>query len=236
MNFRLKDLAVSERPREKALKQGLSSLSDAELLALIIGSGTKTASVLKISEELLYRYQGLHHLSALTHPSQINIEGLGPSRKLTLLAIFEIARRLEVSRGRQVKRINGLGDVIKYYRNRFSRLTQEVLFIVMLNHHQEVIEEKELYKGTADIIEVKAREILTAILKANAVYFLLIHNHPSGNPFPSKKDEEMTVTISKRAKYLELILFDHVIFAGNDYYSLRENQHPPWQINTKKKS
>ncbi|MGI6714309.1 MAG: RadC family protein [Bacilli bacterium] len=222
MNYRLKDLDHSERPREKALKQGIDSLSDAELLALVFGSGTKKASVLKISEELLYRYQGLHSLSSFTHPSQIAIDGLGPNRKLALLAIFEIARRLEIGRGRKVKTINSLIDIIKHYQNRFSHLTQEVLFLVMLNHRKQVLEEKELYRGTATVIDVSIREVFAALLRANAVYFILIHNHPSGNPLPSQDDEKMTLEINQRARFLELVFFDHVIFAGNQYYSFRE--------------
>ena len=224
MNHRLKDILTSERPREKALKQGINSLSDGELLALIIGSGIKNSSVIAISEQLLARYQGLFALSQIVHPNQLTISGLGPSRKLALIAAFQIAKRIEISRARQTTRLADVEAIVNLYQQRFARLEQEVMFLVMLNGKKELIQEIQLYTGTSDMVDVNMREILVTLLRANTVYYIMIHNHPSGEVRPSRADRFLTGELKEKASQLGLKFFDHLIFGGNQYYSFREHE------------
>lgn len=221
--MRIKDLPREVRPREKARQFGIESLSDIELLALLIGSGVKQHSAIEIASELLKTYQSISTLSKADMMSLNSQKGLSVISSLKLLGVFEIHKRLN-------NPINRKSEIIKSSLKIYERYAylgdydQEVFVLVMLNEKCEILREKMLYVGTSESMPFNLKEIITQLLLAKTRKFYMIHNHPDGSNFPSKEDKISTSYLQSSAEDLEIYLLDHLIITKDKYFSFKENK------------
>lgn len=221
--MRIKDLPIEAKPREKAIRFGFDSLSDAELLAIIIGSGVRNYSALEIAHNLLKDHCTLKNISNTNLETLSKYKGLKKAGSLKLLATFEFYKRLISPLYQSSEQLLDAKQVYTRYKY-LESYNQEVLMIVMLDRKKNILKEKLMYKGTSENFDVDAKEIISEILISKCSKFILIHNHPDGDIFPSDEDIFTTSIIESSAANFKLKLVDHVIIGKNDYYSLQENK------------
>ena len=210
-------LPIDDRPREKLARFGVGVLSDAELLALLLGSGTRGKNVVEVSREILEAYGGLRGLVESSLANAEKIGGIGKSKLAVLLASGEIARRYDAAK----KEANPtLFEVAESFRKRHYE--QEECHLLFLNGRDRVDGMALLSKGTLDRVPVTPNDILRLALVRGAARFALLHVHPSGIPLPSKEDLVLTQETLRRAKELRMSLRDHLIVSEEGVYSFRE--------------
>lgn len=219
--MKIRELPREIRPREKALHYGIESLSDEELLALLIASGVKGCSAMDISRDLLTTYLTLSSLANANLSSLEEHFGLSKITALKLMATFEFHNRLNSPLYQHRYLIGSSQDLYERYRY-LENFTQEVLAIVMINKKKEIIKEKILYRGTNNDLSISPKEICLEIISSRCSQFVLIHNHPDGNTNPSEEDIYATEIIKKTADSLQIRLFDHLIIYPGGYYSFNE--------------
>lgn len=219
--MKIRELPREIRPREKALHYGIESLSDEELLALLIASGVKGCSAMDISRDLLTTYLTLSSLANANLSSLEEHFGLSKITALKLMATFEFHNRLNSPLYQHRYLIGSSQDLYERYRY-LENFTQEVLAIVMINKKKEIIKEKILYRGTNSDLSISPKEICLEIISSRCSQFVLIHNHPDGSPNPSEEDIYATEVIKKTADSLQIRLFDHLIIYPGGYYSFKE--------------
>lgn len=219
--MKIRELPREIRPREKALHYGIESLSDEELLALLIASGVKGCSAMDISRDLLTTYLTLSSLANANLSSLEEHFGLSKITALKLMATFEFHNRLNSPSYQHRYLIGSSQDLYERYRY-LENFTQEVLAIVMINKKKEIIKEKILYRGTNSDLSISPKEICLEIISSRCSQFVLIHNHPDGSANPSEEDIYATEVIKKTADSLQIRLFDHLIIYPGGYYSFKE--------------
>lgn len=220
---RIKDLPLNERPREKAQKYGITSLSTNEILALIIGSGVKNMSAIDISQHLLDDYRGLASLITVSYKNLVKQKGLSVGNAYKLIAAFELIKRVEKATADQETIFKNSKDIFSKYRVEFSTSPQELLLLIMLNRNNKVIKEEIIFKGMISSMLISFREIFVKLFSNDALKFVLVHNHPGGNAEPSKEDIATTINIRNEAAKLGLELLDHIVIANHAYYSMSEH-------------
>lgn len=220
---RIKDLPLNERPREKAQKYGIASLSTNEILALIIGSGVKNMSAIDISQHLLDDYRGLASLITVSYKNLVKQRGLSVGNAYKLIAAFELIKRVEKANADEDTIFRNSKDIFSKYRVEFSTAPQELLLLVMLNRSNKVIKEEIIFKGMISTMLISFREIFVKMFLNDAIKFVLVHNHPGGNVEPSKEDVATTINIRNEAAKLGLELIDHIVIANHTYYSMSEH-------------
>ena len=218
---KIQDLPNIDKPREKAERFGIESLKDEELLALIINSGTVGHSSLDIARDLM---EDCHYLNELLYkPKQyfFSFKGLKNAKSLNLMAVIEIARRInEKQRLIYEEKTEVTSDSLyKRYAITLAKMQQEVLALVILNKNKQIIYERILYQGGDNNISLSSREILRLLMIHNGYYFYLIHNHPNNTLFPSELDITFTRRIQEKAKLFNVKLLDHLIISSEGYYS-----------------
>ena len=223
---KIKDLAIIDKPREKAERFGIETLKDEELLALIINSGTVGHSSLDIARDLL---KETHYLSELMNKPAAyfsSFKGLKKAKAMKLLAALEIARRINQKQRLIYEEKAEVNSETLYqrYALSLSHLEQEVLAMIILNKNKQIVFEKVLYQGNDANISVSHRDILRLLIIHNATYFYLIHNHPNESLEPSELDVKFTNKIKEKAAKLNVALLDHLIISKNGYYSFLHAQ------------
>ena len=227
-----KDRPWFEKPREKAIKMGFQNLSNADLLAILLNTGTKETSVLAVAENLLNHFNGLNNLlTQATLPSLTAFTGIGNSKAIKILAIIEINRRFlanQFLQTSQTKVINHPLDLQKLYPTLFPRSLhrQEVFYLISLTKTNELITYNLLFKGSRQSLVVDLRVIIETAFFNHASKIICLHNHPSGNPLPSQNDLQTTETLLKLCQKLGLGFVDHLIFTSSyQIYSLFLKKH-----------
>lgn len=218
----IKDLPTSEKPREKALKYGINTLSNRELLALLIRTGIKDKSSLELADELLIKCNGIHNLSKFNNKDLMNIKGIKEAKALELLACFELSRRMSLECVMEDTILDGTKVLINWLRKELGNKTQEEFICVYLNNAYKFIQYKSLFKGTIDSSNVFPRDIVKEGLLCNATKIILVHNHPSGNLTPSKADIFMTGKIIDSCNMVNIEVIDHIIITQENYLSFKE--------------
>ncbi len=216
--MKIKDIPLNERPREKALKFGFESLSDNELLAILIGSGVKNKSALEIANSLLISYKSLTGLVGSNVVLLQNEFGLSQISAIKLTASFELHRRLltcKYNSSNVIKTSENLYQIYKYLENE----NQEIFIVLMLDKKGRILKEKVLYKSLNSSVHIDIKDVFYELVQIRAKYFALIHNHPSEISMPSEDDIKTTALIIKKAKILGIKLFDHIIIYKDGYYS-----------------
>ena len=222
----MKDLLESERPYEKCERLGEKNLSDAELLAVILRTGTKGENVLEICRRILTAGGGsLDALHGFTREKFQKIRGVGRVKSIQLICLMELARRLAKETALKELNFSSPASVARYYMEDMRHLSQEHMKLLMLNTKSALIGERDIYKGTVNASLVNPREIFVEALQREAVSIILLHNHPSGDARPSREDLNVTKRIQEAGELLGIHLTDHIIIGEHAYVSLREKNY-----------
>ena len=221
--MKIKDLPDSSKPRERFLKFGAEALSDAELFAIILRTGSKGDNVIELSNRLISKF-GLTNLfdSSLKELQEVN--GIGPNKAMQILAIAELSKRYENEKSgvNKINKITCAEDVFKLFHRRLRDKKQEHFFILMLNSQNNIIAEQEISKGVLDAAIIDPRAIFKPAIKNSAGKIILVHNHPSGNPEPSEEDLNITERIIKAGEEISIKVLDHVLIAKDGWWSWKE--------------
>ena len=224
MAIMVRDLPPEERPREKLLAYGPSGLSNAELLAILLRSGTRKKSVLRIAEEILARIkeQGLVGMVHISVAELAKIDGVGKVKAATLQAAIELARRLAVQQSAKIQMITGPEDVARYAMPHYRFEQKEHFAVLLLTTKNHVISMPEVSVGSLSASVVHPREVFRAAIDHAAAAMILLHNHPSGDPTPSREDIAVTERLVKAGKIMDIPVLDHVVLGRDRFISLKE--------------
>lgn len=219
---------MTNKPYEKFKELGANALSNEELLAIILRTGTSNKPALKVAEEVLDTkdvYQG--KLMGLYHKSLkelMEIDGIGEVKAIKLKCLTELSLRMAKERLENRVVFTNPSDIAEYYMETCRHLEVEKVFLLCLDNQLRLIKEYELSKGTINTSLISPREVFIEALNAKAAYILLIHNHPSGNPSPSKADIQITLKVVEAGKIIDIKLLDHIIIGDHSYVSLKEQK------------
>lgn len=224
MVVKIKDIPKLDRPMERLINNGVENLSNEELLAIILKTGTKGKSSKDLSSIILSKVQGVKKLNDINYEFLKSIKGIGMSKACNLLAAIELGKRInnEVDNIKNVK-FTSADLVYKYYKSKLENKKQEYFYAVYLDTNKRIIGDKLLFIGTVNYSLVHPREIFKEAYVLGASALICIHNHPGGNPLPSRQDYDITNTIMEVSKVLGIKLLDHIIICKNNYYSFLEN-------------
>ncbi len=212
-------------PEEKAITKGVESLSDSELLALVIRSGTRKKTAVQVCCELLaINHRQLLNIHELDVNDLMNIDGIGRVKALQLKAVSELSKRLVKTSFHRLLDMDAPETIARYYMEQMRHEQQEVLYTALFDIKGHFISDKMISKGTVNYAIISPREIFAFAIRQMAGYIIILHNHPSGSPQPSDRDNEATERIAKCGALLDIPLLDHIIIGDNIYYSYREHQ------------
>lgn len=221
----LRNLPTMEQPYEKCLENGPESLSDAELLAVILRCGARGKTSLELAREILSlpgKEEGLLGLYHCTRQELLQIRGVGEVKAIQLQCIGELSKRMAAAGARKGLCFHDPASIADYYMERLRHEDQEVLLCMMLDTKNHLLGEKEITRGTVNATMISPRELFLAALQFRAVHILLVHNHPSGIPEPSGDDITVTRQIRRAGEMLGITLLDHIIIGDHCYTSMLE--------------
>jgi DNA repair protein RadC len=223
----IKEMPSEERPRERLWRQGADSLRNAELIAILLRTGIQGKSAIALADELLTKYPSLNELCRASARELSKIKGLGPTKAIQLKAAFELGARLAKSQINH-RPIETAEDVLQLLGEELRQLPYETIKLLALNTKLRLIAIEEISSGTLNETTVHPREIFKAVIAHNAANFILVHNHPSGDPTPSQADHNFTTQLRKAAELMQIYFQDHVILGIASpqhpaYFSFREN-------------
>ena len=224
MGVKIKDIPKEDRPCERLVENGVESLSNEELLAIIFKTGTRGNSAKDLGSKLLSKIDNIKKLNDINLEFLKNFKGIGVGKACNLLASIELGKRInrEVDTIKNTK-LTSAEIVYKYYKGKIGDKKQEYFYTVYLDTSKKIIGDKLLFIGTVNYSLVHPREIFKEAYLLGASAIICIHNHPGGNPLPSKQDYEITNNLIEASKILGVKLLDHIIICKNNYYSFLEN-------------
>jgi DNA repair protein RadC len=224
MSIKITDWAVEDRPREKLINKGSNSLSDAELLAILISSGTKDKSAVDLGRELLLMVNNnLNSLGKLTIADLTKLHGIGLARAVTIAAALELGRRRKLAEGPEIPQIKCSKDVFDLLSPVLSDLPHEEFWILFLNRSNKVTNRMKLSQGGISGTVTDVRMVMKKAIEYLASGIIVCHNHPSGNLNPSESDTRITQKIKEAGNIMDIQLLDHLIISEKDYYSFADN-------------
>ena len=218
----IKDIPLSERPRERLLKYGKESLSNEELLSIILKTGTKNYSVKELSNHILKNFKNIKEMKYITINKLTGINGIGEVKAIELLAALELGKRVYYIEQKEKVLLNSSKKIYEYFKNIFIEEYQECFYALYLDTKSKLISYKLLFKGTINSSCVHPREVFKNAFLESAYSIIVIHNHPSGDPTPSKEDIKVTETLMQIGKIMAIPVVDHIIIGNNQYYSFYE--------------
>lgn len=219
----LKFLAEDDRPREKFLFKGKNALSDAELLAIIMGSGSREESAVELARKILQSVENnWHHLSRLQIADLMKFKGVGEAKAISIAAALEIGRRRAAQEIPERTQIKSSNDIFVLLSPFLSDLQTEEFWAIFLNQNNRVLGKSQLSSGGINQSVVDVRILFKAAIDQFATALVIAHNHPSGNLKPSTEDVKITKQIAEAGKILNIQLLDHVIIAQNSYFSFAD--------------
>lgn len=222
---RICDMADADKPREKALANGLSSLTDVELLAIILGSGQRGKSVIQLSREILARCgDRLGPLSRMTVAELMrDVKGMGPAKAVSLFAAIELGARCRSDLARESLAVTSSAAIYEHMRPRLERLHHEEFWVLMLNRANRVEWEWQLSQGGMASTVVDPKLLFKKVIDRQASGIVLVHNHPSGTLHPSGEDDRLTRRIMDGASLLDIRVLDHLIIGPSGYFSYHDD-------------
>jgi DNA repair protein RadC len=221
-SFSIKNWALEDRPREKYVKKGVNSLTDAELFAILLGSGYKEKSALDLSKEMLLSVSNnLDAFARLTLKDLMRFKGVGEVKAIILQVAFEIARRRKVAES-SVEYIKTSEDVFKIFGSKLRDLSIEEFHVILLNRKNRIVSIQKISEGGTTGTVVDAKVIFKKALDHLATAMVLVHNHPSGNKMPSSADLDITKKIKSFGELIEITILDHIIIANDNYFSFAD--------------
>ncbi len=223
----------SEKPRERLLRMGAEYLSDAELLAIIIGSGSFSSGMnaVETARALLNKCEGLERIGKAVPEELMAIKGIGPTKASKLLAAFEISRRLASRNASPGVRILSSKDVFEFLNGKLSGQKKEYFYTLLLNGKNRILRCETVSIGSLTSSIVHPRESFLPAIKYSAAAVIFAHNHPSGDPTPSQEDRLITRRLFEAGEILGIKVLDHVIIGDNNYYSFADNNDLVYTIN-----
>jgi len=221
-SFTVHDLPLNERPRERLLKLGSEALSAQEILALILGRGVKNESVMVTSQKLLSRFGNLKGVANASMEELTQTKGIGPAKAAQIKAALELSKRLEIDVDEKTKAVlKSPEDVAAAVRSRLKGKKKEHFLIICLDTRNRLINCKQISIGSLDTSIVHPREVFKEAVSSSAASVIFVHNHPSGDPEPSKEDIELTKRLAKAGEIVGIDVLDHVIVCDKSHSSLK---------------
>lgn len=222
-NLKIKDIPENERPKEKLLLYGAEMLSNSELLAIILKTGTKGENVLSLSTRLLSELEGLDGVLNASFNNITSIKGIKEGKASQILALAELFKRFKTLKSSDKKfKITSPNDVATLISGEMCGLKQEILKVIFLNTKNIIIGTKDIFKGTLNTSIVHPREIFKHAINKSSAKIIISHNHPSGDPTPSKEDINITTRIKECGSIIGIELLDHIIIGKENFISLKE--------------
>mgnify|MGYP001944525627 FL=1 len=218
----IKHVPKEDRPRERLIARGASHLSNQELIAILLGSGTKEESVMELSRRLLMHFEGLKLLGNATIEELTAIKGIGPAKGVMILAATEFGKRLNQFQPSEAYIIRSPKDGADYVMEEMRLLNQEHFVVLFLSTKNQIIHKQTIFVGSLNASIVHPREIFREAVKRSAASIICVHNHPSGDPSPSQEDIHVTRRIVEAGKVVGIDLLDHLIIGNNTFVSLKE--------------
>ncbi|ALC89796.1 hypothetical protein AM500_08425 [Bacillus sp. FJAT-18017] len=218
----IRDYPQEERPRERFISGGPSSLSNHELIALLLRTGTKDESVLQLANRLLSHFEGLRLLKAASLEEITAIKGIGQAKAIQLLAALELGSRVANLSNNERYVIRSPEDGANYVMNEMRFLSQEHFVCLYLNTKNQVLHKQTIFIGSLNASIVHPREVFKEAFRRSAASIICLHNHPSGDPTPSREDIEVTKRLSECGKIIGIDVLDHLIIGENKFVSLKE--------------
>lgn len=220
----VKELPTNERPREKLLSKGAQALSEAELLAILLRTGTKNDSVLRVAERLLKKHEaiGLAAFSQISPQEVSKIKGIGPAKAVTIVAAIELGKRLHGLPAMERPIIRAPKDAADLVMPQLRYESREHFLIMVLSTKNHVLDMPIISIGSLNTSVVDARLVFRKVISYDAAAVILVHNHPSGDPTPSSEDIMLTQKLISAGKLLDVAVLDHIIIGDNKYVSLKE--------------
>ncbi|MFI5250819.1 MAG: DNA repair protein RadC [Bacteroidota bacterium] len=219
---KITDWPKNERPREKLLRHGAENLSEAELLAILIRTGSGSMTAVDIAKKLLTDFDSLPNLAARTPQEFMDVHGIKSAKAITLVAAFELGRRAASNYNEEKMQVVSPMDIVNRYQSLMRNLNEERFKVILLNSANHIIGEKEISRGLLNSSLAHPREVFRHAITAPAASVILLHNHPSGNPEPSSEDIQITKQIVEASKVVGIPVHDHIIIAGNSFTSFAE--------------
>lgn len=220
--LKIKDIPKEERPRERLIKYGVENLSNEELLSIIIKTGTKDYSVKTISQIVLKEIKDIKNLKTITLNKLTNIKGIGKVKAIELIASIELGKRVFEEENKTQIKLNNSTKIYDYFKDKLKDEKQENFYAIYLDSKSNLISYKLLFKGTLNTSCVHPREIFKHAHLESAYSIIVMHNHPSGDPTPSKEDEKTTKSLMEIGKIMSIPVLDHIIIGKNEYFSFYE--------------
>lgn len=218
----IKELPSGERPRERLLSYGPQALANAELLAIILRTGTRDENVIRVAQRLLATFGGLTGLARASNSELIKAKGLGSAKVAQVKAALELGRRLVVEAPEERHQIRSPADAANLLMTEMSLLEQEHMRVMLLDTKNRVLATKEVYKGSLNTSLIRVGELFREAVRANCASLIVVHNHPSGDPTPSPEDVAVTKQIVEAGRLLDVDVLDHVIIGQGRFVSLKE--------------
>lgn len=223
MNYLIKDIKKEERPRERFIKYGVESLSNEELLSIILKTGTKDRSVKSLAMDLLNSIDNISELKNITVNKLLSIKGIGIVKAIEIISSIELGRRIYIDKKVMKKRLTNPRDIYLENKYLFLDKKQEYFYCLYLNNKNELIERRLLFMGTVNKSVVHPREVFKHAYLTSASSIICMHNHPSGDVIPSKDDIMFTKALVEVGRIQSIPVLDHIIAGNDNYYSFSDN-------------
>lgn len=218
----IREMPLSEKPREKALRFGIRSLSSRELLAIVLRSGPKRKSVMEVADEVLEKAGGISGIARMSIPELCSVHGISEIKALELQACFEISRRSALEEAMRADIIDQPEKAVKWLQKEIGSSLQEQFLVIYLDQHHRILFYRVLFVGTLNSSNVYPREIFREALLHSCTDLMLVHNHPGSDPTPSKADLALTKRLQKAGRMMGVKILDHLIVTDSRCLSLRE--------------
>ncbi|WP_066194435.1 MULTISPECIES: RadC family protein [Gracilibacillus] len=220
--IKMKEVPKEDRPRERLLEHGASHLSNQELLAILLGSGTRQENVHQLAEKVLRHFEGLSMLREVTIEELTNINGIGQVKGVNILAAVEFGKRIQVYKKPERYTIRTPEDGANFLMEKMKTLKQEHFVCLYLNTKNQVLHRQTIFIGGLNSSIVHPREVFREAVRRSAASIICAHNHPSGDPSPSQEDIHVTKRLADSGKMIGIDLLDHIIIGDNTFISLKE--------------
>ena len=222
MQIMIKDVPKEDRPRERAIRLGASHLTNQEILAILLGSGTKLESVMMLANRVLMHFEGLKLLHDATFEELTAIKGIGHAKGVQILAAIELGKRMSQYKPDDKYVIRSPDDGANYVMEEMRLLKQEHFVVLFLDTKNHVIHRQTIFVGSLNASIVHPREVFREAVKRSAASIILTHNHPSGDPSPSQEDIHVTRRLVEAGKIMGIEVLDHIIIGNRKFVSLKE--------------
>lgn len=226
-HYTIKELPYFERPYEKAEQYGVEVLSDAELLAVILRTGSRDKTSIEVAYDVLGVSKAFPGLLGLYHtdlPELMKLDGVGKVKALELLCVAELSKRLSRVSIPDRVRLRSPAEIAMYFMEELRSYESEHFYVALFDHSGRLIKYKDMFRGTSGQAIISTREAMLFALSYKATRMVILHNHPSGDPIPSPADDKTTKRFYQACTYLDLVLDDHIIIGDNSYISYAENR------------